>query len=180
MRSIFAGAPKVSFVYEAFGGLGRTARTLAERFAGVHILSADLDQGCVDSYNQFNQTNMYLRCVQMDARALLNSITHLPADWGATLDFNRFTIMDVQGRKEGRWKIELINAVMARRPQPRWVQVTDSAVRYLHLNAHRYGCDPEPKDYIRTLGRAMKHQWGLKLVGHSHYYAASYLLLTPS
>jgi len=175
MRAIFAQAPPIDFIFEAFGGLGITAQVMSERFPQATILAADLDAGCVDLYNQtLKHTNA--SCIQSDARTLLGTIRNFPV-WGASLDFNRFTIMDVFGRAESRWKVDLIEAVLDHRPT--WIQLTDSAVRYLHFHAERYGCEPNITDYTRVLVQALNERWGLNYVTHSNFYAASYLLLTP-
>lgn len=175
MRAIFARAPGVNFIFEAFGGLGITAKVMVERFPNAHILAADLDGECVELYNSVLSKNA--NCIQSDALDLLRTVQNFPP-WGASLDFNRFTIMDVFGRPEGKWKTDLIEAVIERRPA--WIQITDSAVRYLHFHHRRYGCKPDPEDYIQTLSQAMDDRWGLNYVTHSSFYAASYLLLTPS
>lgn len=175
MRAIFAHAPPIDFIFEAFGGLGITAQVMSERFPQATILSADLDAGCVDLYNQ-TLKHTKANCIQSDARTLLSTIRNFPV-WGASLDFNRFTIMDVFGRPESQWKVDLIEAVLDHRPA--WVQLTDSAVRYLHFHYKRYGCNLDREDYIQTLCCALDERWGLKLAAHSQFYAASYLLLTP-
>jgi hypothetical protein len=177
MRSIFAAAPQVPFIFEAFGGLGKTAQVLAERFPKVQVLSSETDAECVQIYNTTRPTTR-ISCVHIDAMALLGGIRHPPRKWGASLDFNRFTLMDLQGRKEGQWKIDLIAAVVERKPA--WIQVTDSAIRYLHLNHQRYGCQNTPKAYQSKVGRSFQKRWNFGLSAAAHYHAASYLLLTPS
>ena len=175
MRSIFAAAPPVSFIYEAFGGIGKTAQVLAERFPKVEVLSSETDAECVKIYNANSRTER-IKCVHTDAMTLLSAIRQPANRWGASLDFNRFTLLDMKGRREGQWKVELIAAVMERKPA--WVQVTDSAIRYLHLNYEKYGCANTPSSYHNKLARAFEKRWGLKLWCASYYHAASYLLLT--
>lgn len=175
MTAIFAQAQPVDFIFEAFGGLGKTAQIMIDRFPSTPILAADLDAGCVDIYNQALRDSR-ANCIQSDALKLLRTIERF-SSWGASLDFNRFTIMDVFGRKESQWKIDLIEAVIER--QPAWIQLTDSAVRYLHFHHARYGCEPNVEDYLHKLSTALNERWGLNCVTHSNFYAASYLLLTP-
>jgi len=177
MRVIFARAQPVDFIFEAFGGLGMTAQVMSEQFPVAKILASDLDADCVEIYNK-ELSWAHADCIQSDALALFKTIRNFPNRWGASLDFNRFTIMDVFGRKESQWKVDLIEAVVER--QPTWIQLTDSAVRYLHLNAKRYGCNPDPVDYIHTLSQSLYERWGLNYVIHSGFYAASYILLTPT
>lgn len=181
MRAIFARAAPVSFIFEAFGGLGKTAQIMAQRFPTTRILAADIDAGCVEAYN-LDMAETYADCINSDALKLLKTVDfrRLPAehDWGASLDFNRFTIMDVFGRRESQWKVDLIEAVVER--GPRWIQLTDSAVRYLHFHHKRYGCELDPNDYIRKLATALHERWGLNYVVHRSFYAASYLLLTSA
>ena len=175
MCSIFAAAPPVSFIYEAFGGIGKTAQVLAELFPKVEVLSSETDAQCVKIYNDSRPTKR-ISCIHTDAQTLLSGIRQPPNKWGASLDFNRFTLMDLEGRREGKWKVDLIAAVMERKPA--WIQVTDSAIRYLHLNYERYGCKNTPKAYHTKLGHAFNKRWGLELAAVNHYFAASYLLLT--
>jgi len=176
MAAIFAHATPVDFIFEAFGGLGNTAQIMHERFAQAVILASDLDAGCVDIYNEKFKSN-HANCVQSDALALLRTVQNFP-HWGASLDFNRFTIMDVFGRPETKWKTNLIEAIIERRPD--WIQITDSAARYLHFHYQRYGCKLDISDYIYTLSQAMNERWGLNYVTHCGFYAANYLLLTPA
>jgi len=175
MRAIFAKALPVSFIFEAFGGIGKTAQVLAERFPSSRILAADIDEECVRLYNDLQLD--YADCIHTDARTLLSQTCTLPYQWGVSLDFNRFTIMDLMDRREGQWKVDLIDAVVQRKPK--WVQITDSAIRYLHLNYFRYGCvNPGSEEYIQVLSNRLNVRWGLTYQTHSCYYAASYLLLT--
>jgi len=175
MRAVFAYATPVPFIFEAFGGLGKTAQVMTERFPEVVITAADLDEECVKTYNKLGLAHAI--CYPMDALDLLKTLKFKePGLWGASLDFNRFTILDVYGRREGRWKIDLIEAVVERKPT--WIQITDSAVRYLHLNYQKYYCQNNIDSYIQTLVEAMTERWGLYRVTHRNYYAASYLLLT--
>jgi hypothetical protein len=177
MRSIFSHAQPVDFIFEAFGGIGKTAQVLAARFPHAAILAADLDADCVETYNRYLNGNNAV-AIQSDALKLFASIKHFPQHWGASLDFNRFTIMDVFGRREGEWKTNLIENVLDYKPT--WIQITDSAVRYLHFHYKRYGCKLDPDDYIAALNLALAERWGLRYVIHSRFYAASYVLLTPS
>ncbi len=51
MNEIFAQATPVKTVWEAFGGIGSTARVLSEKFQQAYIRACDLDPGCVMMYN---------------------------------------------------------------------------------------------------------------------------------
>jgi hypothetical protein len=175
MRSVFGTAPPVTFIYEAFGGIGKTAHIMAERFPKAKVLSSETDEECVRLYND-SRTTKRIECKHMDAQSMLAAIRKLPQNWGASLDFNRLTLLDLEGRKEGQWKIDLIAAVVARNPS--WIQVTDSAIRYLHLNYEKYKCPNTAKAYQTKMGKTFQKRWGYGLAATSHYYAASYLLLT--
>lgn len=177
MGQIFSQAAPVRFVYEAFGGVGLTARILRERFPHATIQSFDLDQKCCDLYNEAladSNTN----CVCGDALAGLTDKALaprlVPKSWGASLDFNRFTVLDLQ-RREGIWKRQLIDQVCLRKPA--WVQITDSAVCYLHTNWKRYGL-PEKNlaAYVRALSMGLLKSYGLKLVTYANHSRATYLL----
>lgn len=176
MRDLFRSAPVVPLIYEAFGGIGLAARIWLVQFPQTTVISSDLDKKCVDQYNAMRLPNAH--CSHVDALVSLQE-TILPKEWGASLDFNKLTIFDLRGRKEGKWKIQLLEEVFKR--SPTWVQFTDSAVRYLHLNWHRYQL---PKnnlvDYISAVSQELHERYHYSITTYSNYYAASYFLCQPS
>ena len=175
MCAVFGAAPPVTFIYDAFGGISKTAHVMAERFPKAKVVSSETDLECVRLYNQSRLTER-IECTHTDAMSLLSGIQKMPPNWGASLDFNRLTLLDLEGRREGRWKVDLIAAVVARNPS--WIQVTDSAIRYLHLNHEKYKCANNAKAYQTKVGKTFQKRWGYGLAATSHYHAASYLLLT--
>lgn len=175
MCAVFGAAPPVTFIYEAFGGIGKTAQVMAERFPKAMVSSSETDEECVRIYNDTRATPR-VSCTHTDALSHLSSIRRLPPNWGASLDFNKFTLLDLEGRREGQWKIDLIAAVVARNPT--WIQVTDSAIRYLHLNTKYYKCANNATAYQTKVGKTFQKRWGYGLAATSHYHGASYLLLT--
>jgi hypothetical protein len=175
MRAVFRHAREVPMVFEAFGGIGVTAQVLIEAWPGVHIIATDLDAKCVEQYNAHGWA---LARSQVGDAVVVAKALYVPggSPWGASLDYNKFTIMDLHGRSSGRWKVELLREVMERKPA--WVQITDSAIRYLHLNWERYGCDDKGLDaYLAVLGKALYEQFGLVLKSEAHHSAATYILL---
>ena len=174
MEAILASAPSVSYLWEAFGGLAVTAQVLRHRFPEAKQEAVDLDKRCVDEYN--SKMNPAARCQLGDALDWLR-LNPLPGGAGVSLDFNKFTVMDVSG-KRNKWKSNLVDLVV--KSGPSWVQLTDSAVRYLHLNWSRYGCrDQSLSAYLEVLGRALKEKWGLEIDVKANHHAATYLLLKP-
>jgi hypothetical protein len=184
MRALLGHAPRVDFIWEAFGGLGETGSVLRELQPWASVQASELDLDCAEAYNARHGAGLSggnLPCLHTDAMSYFQQhIGPKPnaEPWAASLDFNRLTIMDLRGRPSGRWKVELLAAVLDRRP--RWAQVTDSAVRYLHLNWQRYGLRrPRPDSYARAVSREVEKRWGYVITHHEHYHAASYYLLEP-
>jgi hypothetical protein len=175
MRTIFAQAPEVPVIYEAFGGIGKTAAVLRQRFPKATIQSFDLDQKCCDLYNA--QADRFMGCSCEDASVGLQNLKwpKFGIGWGASLDFNKFTLLDAAGRKEGLWKRHLIDQVAVRKPK--WVQITDSAVCYLATNWRRYGLEENSLvAYTGLLGKVLDRAYGLKLKTYANHRAATYLL----
>ncbi len=174
MRQIFSAADSVDLIYEAFGGTGVTAEVLRERFPKVLLKAGDLDLECCKIYRE--RVSRPRTCLCIDAQCGLEVYAEelRGSSWGASLDYNRFTILNLR-RSPPDWKYKLLNRVM--RLQPRWVQVTDSAVYYLHLNWSRYGLtDASPQSYIDQVSTEMRKRWGLELVDWAHHRAAAYVL----
>lgn len=182
MRAIFGKAPDVDYIWEAFAGMGVTAEVLRDRFPRAIIEATDLDEECVQTYNEKG----YGTAFQENALSHLKRVIPQPARaWGISLDYNKFTIFDLQGVREvtgERWKLDLFRRVLA--AEPAWIQLTDSACRYLHLNWRNYGL---PKndigDYVDALWGAVRAQPGGRpydLVDWAKHHAASYHLFVRS
>lgn len=169
MEQVLAAASPVPLVFEAFGGMAVTARVLRARFPRAKIWACDLDRQCVAEYNRVMDRNA--SCWEQDALEAVRGLRPGRC-WGASLDYNQFTIMDLTTR-DG-WRRELLSEVLGRRPD--WFQLTDSAVRYLHLNFTRYGLrDRHLPTYVAAL--AAKFQGlGYALGGYASHSAATYLL----
>lgn len=179
MDTIFAFAKPVPFIFEAFGGVGRTATVLRKRFPGAGIRACDLDQKCCEVYNETHARSM-AKCLHTDALEGLLKLNPRRQKWAASLDFNRFTLLDL-GRKEGQWKRKLISEVVMRKPQ--WIQLTDSAVCYLQTNWWRYGIGERgntPSEtlssYVARLEDELCRLYGLALKTYAHHNRATYLL----
>jgi hypothetical protein len=173
MRKIFANAvpPRSRVVYEAFGGIGATAAMLQQRFLGVQFRAFDIDAQCCEMYNKTVGGDSW--CVQMDARAGLAKLNPVMG-FGAVLDFNRFTLLDLT-RREGLWKRELVEAVALRSAD--WIEITDSAVRYLATNWRRYGLDQNYlPGYVQKVGIEIERRWGYKLTDWANHSSATYML----
>lgn len=175
MREIFQKAPEAGYIYEAFAGMAVTAEVLRERFPRSVIVATDLDAQCVDTYNEAG----YGTAFQQDALDWVKK--NLPDEahhWGVSLDYNKFTLMDLRGDPgRANWKQALLKAVIKSRPA--WVQITDSACRYLHLNAVRaYGMDGP--DFPAYVDKFQSHiydlGWRYDLRAVSKHHAASYML----
>lgn len=172
MEAVFTAAEAVPVIWEAFGGVGLTAGILRAEFPLAKITACEIDAECAAAYNAAGHGE----CAQIDATK-----APLPVDvrWGASLDFNRFTLLDIDGRAGGRWKTELLDRVWG--AQPTWIQITDSAIRYLHLNFSSYGLPAGDREtlltaYVALFAKAFMRQWGMKLVTYSGHSAATYML----
>jgi len=171
LLALVSAAPVVR-IFEAFGGLGFITRILTERFPEASIDSFDLDPECCRRYNALGLARAY--CHQGDALEGLKGQDWPSGDWGASLDYNKFTILDLD-RSEGKWKRELLFAVAERRPA--WVQLTDSAVCHLSLNWSRYGlADKTLPLYLEQLVVRLGRPW--KLQAYAARRTHCYTLLT--
>jgi hypothetical protein len=171
MAKIFAKAKPVDVIYEAFGGIGATAEVLRRRFPKAQMWAFDIDAQCCQMYNRAGDGRMW--CAQMDALAGFEKL-HLSGNFGAVLDFNRFTLLDF-ARPAGRWKRHLIQAVLAR--EPRWFEITDSAVCYLSTNWRRYSlAENSLQAYVDKFKVEIQKQWGYTLRDYAAHRAATYML----
>jgi hypothetical protein len=177
MRTIFREAPEAEHIWEAFAGTGVTAEVLRERFPRAVIEATDLDDDCVQTYN----AKGYGRAYQEDALAHMGRRwSHFGDTWGVSLDYNKFTLFDLRETRSPteRWKLDLLRGVLARRP--RWIQLTDSACRYLHLNWGNYELPLNSLDhYVVALERELRAQpYGeaYRLRAWDKHHAASYHL----
>ena len=184
MRFIFCSAAAVDEVWEAFGGIGATARVLHERFPRAYLRACDLDAQCVACYNALGAELFPLtaecefagmECFQVDAAEGLSAYQP-KGRWGASLDFNRLTLLDLRGRSAGKWKIDLIQKTIDKTPE--WIQITDSAVGHLHLNWQTsYGLPNKLlSTYIATFAQEIHRRWSFDLLAHANHARASYLL----
>jgi hypothetical protein len=178
MRRIFENAPRVPLIWEAFGGTGITAQVLSDRFPGAQLQATELDAECVLAYNSLGLHNAL--CRQVDAREFAATCLNGHRVWGVSLDFNRLTLLDLWGRPEGRWKVDLISTVVQRATQLRWLQVTDSAASHLHLNFDKYGLQaPSIPDYVARWKVEAFARWKLTLSAWAGHSRATYMLLVP-
>lgn len=174
MQTIFEQAPQVDHIFEAFGGTGDTAEVMRATFPQAQIHSFDLDADCCAVYDarQIPRATITQGDAVAGARVLGH---HLDGElWGASLDYNRFTILDLHSRRT--WRSELLWEVMGRRPL--WVQLTDSARPYLHLNWHRYpGVQAKSNaDYAWVFSKRVEELWGYRLLSMSFHSRATYFL----
>jgi hypothetical protein len=172
MEELLGRAEAVPTIWEAFGGVGDTGEVLRRLMPGATVYASELDLDCCLEYRRRHGKDS---CTHGDSLERARRLQP-QGPWAASLDFNRLTIMDLRGRREGGWKVDLINEVLAR--GPRWCQITDSAVRYLHLNAvHRYGLPTaERADYVQAVAEAVRARWNYRLQCYTGYHAATYLL----
>lgn len=173
LNELFIQAAPISFIYEAFAGVGLAATIWNKLFPETFVESFDLDQDCVDIYNDLllPRSRAYLGDTLTEFKEMF-----VPENWAASLDFNKYTIMDLRGRPEGKFKQQLVSLVAER--NPKWIHITDSAVRYFHLNWERYGL--EVKDfgyYVDAFSIEFKKSYGYEIVHWTNYFAASYFLL---
>lgn len=180
MRMIFTKAPLVSHIWESFAGTGVTAEVLRAQFPNAEIEAVDLDGECVETYNKKG----YGRAVKGDALDRLKALPHDMRDWGVSLDYNKFTIFDLRETRSDseHWKLRLLHAVIAKRPA--WIELTDSACRYLHLNWRNYDLPKNDIElYIQAVAKEVRQIGGAsgrvgpyKLLDWDKHHAASYLL----
>lgn len=172
MARILEHARDVDTVFEAFSGMGVTSQVLHSRFPRAMMWGCDLDKTCADTFNRkFNPPHF---CQHGDVMDVLPQLDLRPP-WGASLDFNRFTLLDLRTSRTP-WKRKLVEQVVDRRP--RWVQITDSAVGHLHLNWGNYGLvGSSLMLYVMALSSELS-PLGLRLVGYQWHSRATYLLYT--
>lgn len=171
---LFGRAQQVADIFEAFAGTGMAAGILLEAQPGARLSSVDLDPECVDAYNRRHQGSSATAVVGDASEFIQNWSPTGP--WGATLDFNRFTLLDLTGRLN--WKTALIDEVIIRRPD--WIHITDSAAKYLHMNWRSYGLeDAEFLSYVRKLDWWINSLWGYSIVRSSRHSNACHTISVP-
>lgn len=176
MRRIFQQAKQVPIIYEPFGGTGLTAGVLLELFPKSKLIALELNAGCAEIYNARHVSSKRAKCEVGDGIAGLKRIEPQvsPYYWGVSLDWNQFTVSDLN-RASGEWKIQLIDSVL--KLKPAWIQVTDTAVAYVHTNWKKYGMKSKERDgYFKVLDRRFKTRFGLKLKQYACRRAAAYVL----
>ncbi len=169
MRTIFKDVAPVDLVWEAFGGMGKTAQVIRECFPKADLIACDLDEQCVSMYNDAG----FGKCLQVDALADIRNRA-FSSMWGASLDYNRFTLKDLVTKRNPA-RLKLLQEVLQRKP--RWVQLTDSARPYLHLNWQNYGLKtPGIDEYVRALSGELE-KMGLRRATWAGHSRASYFML---
>lgn len=176
LETIFAAAPPANFIFEAFGGVGLAAGIWARKFPRARVESWDLDERCVELYNADPDKHPNARCYRGNSMVAALQLRMERRSWAASLDFNKFTVMDLWGRKSGKWKVDLLRTLVGK--GPKWFHITDSAAPYLHLNWKRYGL--EERDlaaYVLLLANEVTKLWpDYRLEKWDAHHAASYLL----
>lgn len=178
MRRVFERAPPVARIFEAFGGIGITAEVWRDTHPKARVESWELDEECVQTYNARNlpRAKAFVGDALVAARALPRKGR---GELGVSLDYNRFTLGHLRGTQpmDQGWKIVLMREVMSRRPL--WIEITDSAAPYLHLNWDGYGLRrPDLDVYVRVWGRAFTDLFpGYAYRTHAGHHAATYILM---
>lgn len=183
MDFVLTQARPVPLVFEAFGGTGETAQVLRSRVKPDGIRAFDLDAMCVATYNARHGGRAF-RATKGDALAGFRSLSrwrHEREHWGASLDYNKFTLLSLTHPSGPQsWKRELLREVLAQNPT--WIELTDSAIRYLHLNFKSYGLrSPTLSSYLARVAEAVNQitasSYTYHIAAAAHHSAASYLLL---
>lgn len=165
-----ATLPVRGTVFEAFGGIGMTASLIHELWPSAVIESCEISEECAGQYRQREIPSATIHV--QDCREVLRSGLRFDA---ASLDFNRFTLLDLE-RPSGAFHREVLTAVFA--GSPRWVQLTDSAINKLHLNAYAYGMKTSfREEYTELLSAAFRQRCGYSVVAMASHRGASYYRL---
>lgn len=180
-REVLTGAAAPEVLYEAFGGIGMTAKLMQELFPGTFIASAELDEECVQRY-RLGVDMARASILHDDTRELLKGFfehadgLHMDA---ASLDYNRCTLLDLRNPKS--FQHQLIKRVAEL--GPKWIQYTDSSIGKLHLNFRSYGLQVYVDRsfawdrYTGELHKWFKEQIGYQIVASARHSAASYYRL---
>lgn len=180
-REVLKGAYQPNTIYEAFGGIGMTAKLMQELFPGAYVASAELDEECVQRYRlgvDMDRASIH----HGDTRELLQDRFEVPDGLGmhaASLDYNRCTLLDLRNPKS--FQHHLIKRVAEL--GPKWIQYTDSSIGKLHLNWSSYGLASWTDRnqgwavYTAKLSKWLKFEIGYEVVLMSRHSAASYYRL---
>ena len=164
--------PQVDHIFEAFAGVGIVGQLLAAACPRAQIWAVDLDEACVQRYNE---------ALAGRGKAVVDDATEYIAtwnkpNWAASLDFNKFTLVDVTARV--CWRTALIDEVVTHRP--RWLHIGDSACKYLHLNWKGYGIrDGHILTYLNKLDALASELWGFWIWRVGRHNGAAQMLLLP-
>lgn len=180
-REVLTGAAAPEVLYEAFGGIGMTAKLMQELFPGAFIASAELDEECVQRYRLGVDMDR-ASILHDDTRELLKGFFENAAGFhmeAASLDYNRCTLLDLRNPKS--FQHHLIKRVAEL--GPKWIQYTDSSIGKLHLNWSSYGLlgyvtrDMAWRRYNDQLDRWFKDNIGYGIEAQARHSAASYYRL---
>jgi hypothetical protein len=164
--------PPVAHIWEAFGGIGLTGQILAQACPQAHLYAVDLDTTCVKMYNKALAGRG--KAVVGDAADYIAKWDKL--NWAASLDFNKFTLLDLTERV--CWRTALIDEVVSH--QPKWIHISDSASKYLHLNWRQYGISgPHLLTYLNKLDLFFGQIWGYYIWRVGRHHGAAQTLLLP-
>lgn len=164
METIFrAVTESPEFVAEAFGGIGMTAALMSRLWPEATIRSWDIDAKCVAQYQALDLPNA---SIALDS--CIDGLKELERADLVSLDFNQFTLKTM----DTRFTKEVLQEALDLGPS--YLQITDSAVKYLHLNAPKYGVR-NLREYLTGIADRL----GLYIVSAAHHSSASYLLLSP-
>jgi hypothetical protein len=169
---IFEQLPPVDHIFEAFGGVGFTGQVLAQACPRARLWAVDLDKGCVEQYN--HRLDGRGKAVVGDAADFIGCWDK--TNWAASLDFNKFTLLDLTERV--CWRTALIDEVVSHQPQ--WIHIGDSACKYLHLNWKQYGMNNNRLlTYLAKLDLFMSQIWGYWIWRVGRHHGAAQILLRP-
>jgi hypothetical protein len=164
LKKIFQSLPRVRSVAEYFGGVGFCSKLIHEIVKPKQHYIFDIDPFCV----------AHLKHMTRDWVGA--SVTSDQFQGGIDLhcfDFNMFTFVKFSSKSVEN---QILDAALIH--QPRYIQITDSAVNKLHLNYKSYGlANSRPQGYFKAFSDSAYERWGYSVTRAYYHVGAAYLLL---
>lgn len=173
-RAILSDLNPCDHVWEAFGGIGLLHQLLVKEFGWTpQYQTWEHSARCVE----------YLQGLDPSMEVTLGDSFQMEIPLARpnalfSLDFNTFT--PLRAERDAKY-LDLVTRVCA--AQPRWLQVTDSAVNRLHLNFGPYTQlfgrpITDLPSYLKSVSRWFYDRFGYSVRKAAYHHGASYLLLS--
>lgn len=166
-------------VVELFGGIGRSTVIIQNELEPCEHVVYDISDVMVEHLSQLFGWRQAIHVGKLDSLQALVDGMKLDADF-VSFDINHFTIRSLYKEQT---ITDALRQVFASTPS--FVELTDLALPYLHLNKKLYsqlsGCGVDDfSDYIYALSQIIESRWGYGITFVAHHSNVAAILLEPA